>query len=157
MNFKKSFAVDQEKSEEGVWFPYEDASFLVARSRSRKYRQEIERLSRKYKRQIDMGTLSRDKSEEIVTRAMANTILNGWSGSVALSESGEQLPYNRENAFLLLSEFPDFRDLVSLWSQDLENFQTEEKESDMGNSPSSSNGSSDTNETKQVSEGTSTY
>jgi hypothetical protein len=140
LNFKKTFYVNEEKSIDGVWFPYEDAEFLVARSRSRKYRAEIERLSRKYRRQIELGTLSREKNEEIVTRAMANAILNGWKGSVALDDDGTQLPYSRENAFLLLTEFPDFRELVSSWSQDIEAYQTDEKESDIKNLEVSSPG-----------------
>ena len=148
MNMKKAFHVNEDASENGVWFPYEDAEFLVARTKSQKYRNEIERVSRRYRRQIEMGTLSRTKSEEIVSRAMANTILNGWRGRVALDDDGTDLPYSRENAFRLLNEFPDFRELVSNWAADLEAFQSEEKEREMGNLDSSSNGTSNTTEIK---------
>lgn len=151
MNMKKSFHVDEKKSEEGVWFPYEDAEFLIGRSRSQKYRKEIERLSRRYRRQIDLGTLSRETNDEIVTRAMANAILNDWRGHVAIDDDGEDLPYSRENAFLLLKEFPDFRDLVASWAQDIEAFQAEEKDDEEKNSDSSSSGSSNTTRMSKVS------
>ena len=104
-------------ADDGVWVPYRgDVEFLIARGNNPKFRRRISYFYEKNKRVLDgKGEVAEAKSNEIMAAVMAETILLGWKGKVAIR--GEVLPYTKANAEKLLA-VPLFREWVTKMSND---------------------------------------
>lgn len=108
-------------TDDAVYVPYKgDVEFLIARGGNKKFRQKIAHLYKKNQRLLDSGSdAAESKSDEIMIEVMAQTILVGWKGSVAIK--GEVMEYSVENAKKLLA-VPLFREWVSKQADDVASY-----------------------------------
>lgn len=115
-----SILVDKTKSDEGVWVEYsEGAKIKLAKSENPKHIRAQERFTKKrswHKTDIE-------KRQKDLDQALVGTVLLDWKGFEA--EDGTDFPFNKENAFFLLQNSPDFRQFVILEASDMANFQEE--------------------------------
>jgi hypothetical protein len=126
---------DAEKDLRGVWVEYPDhsngadkAEFLIASSTNPHYRRALnaevrKRFHRKWLEDVE----GRDEAE---IQAMAKGLLLGWRGAVYLERAGEITEYSREAAIKAL-RIPAFKTWVEAESNNLENFQAQEKAADV--------------------------
>lgn len=101
-----------ETAAEGVWVDVgEGASLLIARMNNKKYAKKLATLLKPFERQVQMGTLSDDKADELMAEAYAHGILLGWKG---LELDGKPIKYSTAKAKELLLDptLRDFRGLV---------------------------------------------
>lgn len=141
MDIKKEYGTSKELEKEGVWIEVgEDAKIRVCRANNKKYMKEIEKLSRPYKKQIRRGTISGEKFDSIVIEASAKFILVDWEG---IKEDGVTVDYTPEQSLRLLTDFPDFREVVSEIAMDFNNFKEEETKESEGNLETTSSGPSE--------------
>lgn len=127
-----SLAVDKKKEEEGVWSDIgEGAKILVARSGNSKY-QECLRLSiRPHQNRLRRNSLPDDVLENLTINAMSRHILLDWSG--ILDDQNEPITHSIEMAKDLLTDYPEFREIVSSASSDFESYKLEQIEEISGN------------------------
>jgi len=118
MSIFKQFATDATKEVEGVEVSYgfnEDGSeikFFISRmSKSNKaYTKALEKATRPYRRQFELGTMNEKKAEEIFMELFATTILKGWEN--VQTEDGKDIPFDRFKAVDLFKTLPDlYQDL----------------------------------------------
>jgi len=118
----EKLATDPRKEEDGVWKPITgDAQVKVARANNPKYRAALMKYQKKF-----CGLVIDPTSEEFekaVIYAMAEAILVDWEN---LAIKGELIPYSVENAIKILTEYPDFKELVSSYAMDADNFRPDE-------------------------------
>jgi hypothetical protein len=136
------FGTDEKSELEGVWEEVsEGARVLVARVGNDRFTERYKRLGKGLQRQIDRGTLPKDKSQAIFIAILADTILLNWEGLV-----DEKVPieYSKENARLMLKKYPDFRQFVWDIANDAELYRIKERDEDLGNSSEPSSSVSDT-------------
>ena len=122
---------DETLENEGVWQPAgEGCELKIARLGNPESTRLLRRYERKYRRQIDNGTLSPEKDAEITARVYAEAILLDWRG---MKESGVEVPYSTENAFRLLNEYRELREMVADYAKDAEAYRQAELEDAEGN------------------------
>ena len=108
------WGTDAKVEEEGIILDYGDAGHLRVRragGSNKKFQKAIERFSRKYKRQIDLGILREEVAERELVNAYADTIVIG--GEV-VDKDGKKvnLKGNKEAVVRLFKDLPDlFRDV----------------------------------------------
>lgn len=128
----KKFKTDKNLEIEGVWFNIDETCRLcVARFGNDRFKELMSKKARPYKQSIRNDTLPEALYDKLLVDAMAETILLGWEN---LEENGQPVPYSVENAKRLLTEYKDFRDLVSNFSNEAAAFKAEEREADVKNS-----------------------
>ncbi len=138
-DIKKNYGTDKEKEIEGVWEDIsEDARVLVARSENPEYRKRWRRIPRPIRQQITSGSLGDSQTDDILCRLLADTVLLDWED---IAEGGKKVVYSKENAYRLMREYPDFRELVWDLSRDLSRFRAGEIRETAKNSRASSAGS----------------
>jgi len=116
MEIVKQFAVNEERAEQGVWIPIgEDARLKVARANNPNFRRVFRKLITPYTAAIRSNSLPDDVDDQIMIRAIAETILVDWQG---ITENGEPIPYSVEKARKYLQHEP-FRELVMNFARDL--------------------------------------
>lgn len=131
MDIKKAFGTNENLERDGVWIDMGDgASVKVARSGNRENRAVVKRLLAPHKVALRNDKLSDDVIEKVTIEAMADTILIDWKG---ISEDGKAVPYTRDNAIRLLTDYKDFRDQVSAFSTELALFQDRQEEATIKN------------------------
>lgn len=125
MDIKKQFGTNSSKEIEGAWIDLgEGASLKVARLGNKENRALIQKLTTPHRVALRNGKLGEDLVEKITIEAMAATILLDWKG---IELDGKALPYSRDNAIKLLTEYKDFREQVSAFAADIALFQDEEE------------------------------
>ena len=138
MDFKARYKTDKDAESEGVWEDIgEGFRVKVARSNTPHHQRVAENLMRPYRRQIANGSLSNDKMTEITVKAMSEALLLDWEG---LEIDDKPVPYSRETAHKLLTEYKDFREEVAELAQSIELFRSSEIEEAEKNSSSASSG-----------------
>lgn len=96
----------------GVWHDLGDGKIKIARYNNPVYQKAIRRLTTPFANLINAGTdESADKASEITIEAMAEAIVVDWKD---VTDEGTPLEYSKENAVILLTKYPDFREWVSL-------------------------------------------
>ncbi|MDH3377783.1 MAG: hypothetical protein OEQ39_12615 [Gammaproteobacteria bacterium] len=106
-----TFATDLDLEEKGVWVDIGDGGkLLIARLGNPRYQEAVRRLSKPHKTQIRNKTISEDLSDELLLKAMAESILLDWKGLE--DDKGKVIKYSTETAFQLLRDLRDFRNLV---------------------------------------------
>ncbi len=131
MDLKKQ-ALDLDKTENGVWIEIDEkTSVLIARYGSPTFNKRMSELGKPYKYALAHGTLSEKKSNSILNKVIAETILLGWSG---LASSGVDLVYSRETAIEILSdpENEDFKQFILEASKEAANFRQKELTETLG-------------------------
>lgn len=119
-------------TDDAVYVPYSgNVEFLIARADNPKFSKKLSNLYLKNKRIIDAGTDTSDaKSEEILIEAYAESVLLGWKGAVKFK--GEDLPYSKDNAKILLS-VPLFREWVTAQAKDTSAYKVVQEEETVKN------------------------
>lgn len=122
------FRTNPKVEKEGVVLDYGEAgAFRVARAggSNKAYLSAIEKMHRKYRKQIQLGILSEAVSQKILRDIFADTVILGWEG--VTGPDGEPLEFNRANVLRVLEDLPDlFQDIreqaanVALFRESLE-------------------------------------
>lgn len=118
MSLFKQFGTDKEKEVEGVEVSYgfnEDGTeikFLISRmTKSNKaYSKALEKATRPYRRQFELGTMNEQKAEDIFMEVFSTTILKGWEN--VQDADGKPIEFSRFKAVDLFKALPDlYQDL----------------------------------------------
>ena len=118
------FATNEASEDAGVWVPFGDAKFLVARSGNRAYSKKLSADFSKNQMLLEAKDDTADKvSEGIMIGVFAETILLGWEG---VSYKSAPMPYSKENAKILLAH-KDFRRQVGVWADDINLYKSKEE------------------------------
>ena len=140
MDFKKAFGYDEKKADAGVWIDIADGiSIKIAKLGTVKYQEALMRYTRRHQAIIRLNRLDPKMMADITANTLADSILLDWKGVII-----DDIPidYNRDNAYKMLKEYPDFRTLVENNANDASNFQDDaiDLEVDTKNLPITSNG-----------------
>lgn len=111
--------LNTDAAENGAWIEYRGVQLLVARGNNTKFKAAFRRVTKPYQREIDGGTLSEEKSSELLAEALADSVLLGWKGFL---QDGKEIEYSKINAKNLLINDPDCREFISDFANDIENF-----------------------------------
>ncbi len=131
MNIRQQYATNPVLEEEGTWVQIgPGARLLVARLGNNRYRTAFKRLSKPHQAQLDRGALPDEIQEQILVKAMSETILLGWEG---LEENGQPLPYSKDAALRLLGELKDFREDVLTIARQAEGYRLQQLEEETKN------------------------
>jgi len=112
-------------TESGVWTEFSGSKFLITHLSSIRFQRELARLQQPHRRKIDSGTMDPQISKEIVCRAMAKGLLVDWDN---VANNTGVIPYSNDAAFAALMKDAEFREFVSEFATNLENFRQEELE-----------------------------
>lgn len=122
MDIKKSFGTSLALENEGVWIELgEGASIKVARVGNKENKALLKKLIAPHKMAARNDKLADEVWEKITVESMAATILLDWKG---IEDDGKALPYSKENAIRLLTDYKDFREQVASFSSELALFQS---------------------------------
>ncbi len=131
MDIKKNFGTSLIQEEQGAWIDIgEGASIKVARAGNKANRALLKRLVAPHKLALRHDRVPDDVLEKITIETMAETILLDWKG---IEEDGRPLLFSRDNALRLLTDYKDFREQVSSFSNDLATFQADRLEAEVKN------------------------
>lgn len=131
----KNFKMDEKKESKGV--PVQPAptnddgtmpTFFVTRlaASNQKYNKVLDRETKPYKRQIQLGTLSSQTSDLIRMKVFVNSILQGWEN--VQDEKCLHIPFSAENALALFKQLPDLFFELEKQASDASLFRSEEVE-----------------------------
>lgn len=120
------YAVDEAKEVDGVWKDLTaTAKVLVARAGNKKYARLLSSEVEKNQRALDLKTEAAEAlSDRIMIDVLAQTVLLGWEG---IKFKGQDLPYSRDNAKMLLA-VKDFRGVISRLAADFANYRVAQEE-----------------------------
>lgn len=125
-NLDKFFKTNSALEKEGVDFVIDETtSFKVRRFSSQNPRVKAAMAShyKPFARQVELGTLPVEKSNEITIKLFLETCLVSWTGVV--DETGKPLEFNKENALKLFQELPDLFDTLWKHANGFENYKEE--------------------------------
>jgi len=138
MDIKKTFATDKEAEKGGVWFEIGEGGHVkIARLNNPIYRANFRKKIEPYRQAVEMGTMDDDSADKILIQVLAETIVVDWKG---LTDEGENVPFTRDKAIELMTEYPDFRNFIVRNAENMNNFRLSMMEVDMGNLPAPSSG-----------------
>lgn len=128
-NLDKLFKTDRNLELEGVEFAIDDkTSFRVRHfaGNNPRVKAAMAAYYKPYARQIELGTLEQEKSDEITVKLFVDTCLVSWKG---VEIDGQAVECTKENAVALFKSLPMLFD--SLWKHcnDFQNYRE-----DLGNS-----------------------
>lgn len=123
MSLRNQFETNKSKESDGVAIVFGQNSdgtnptFIISRmSRAnQKYTKTLEAVTRPYRRQMDLGTLSNDIAEKLFLEVFVKTILKDWQ-NISLSDvTGNAddegyAPFTIENATKLMTALPELYD-----------------------------------------------
>lgn len=121
--------IDDKKVNEGSVFNYMGVPLTIARANNEKFKKVFRNLTKPYQREIDRGSIKNELAEELLCKALAQTILLGWDAD----KMPGNFPYTVENAESLLMNDPDCREFVMTISKEAENFYASDAEDRLGN------------------------
>lgn len=113
-------SVDKNKVDEGEWFSYEGSRFRIAATENIKFTKTWNRLTKQYK---DLSKVSVERSLEITVESLVSGVLLDWED--VIDTNGNEVPFSKDNATLLLTNDSVFRKWVTDMSSDLDNFRKE--------------------------------
>lgn len=125
-NLDKDFKTNEAFEKEGINMDMNDkVSFKVRRFNASNPRVKAAMATyyKPYARMIEMNTLPQEKSDEITIRLFVDVCLVSWTGLE--DGNGAEIPFTKENAFLVLKSLPDV--FATLWknANDFTNFKEE--------------------------------
>jgi hypothetical protein len=117
MDLKKT-KTDPKKELEGVWIHFDqDAEMKIARLRNPAALAAFQEKTR-----FVRGKLTAEKEAAVMTEILADFVLLDWKN---ITEGGVAVPYTKDNARRILTEFPAVRDFILEEAQRVENFLAE--------------------------------
>lgn len=127
-DLKKLYGTDKEKENNGVWQDFGDGiKMRIARVGNENYKKLFQRLSKPHRKAIRGGRLSEEVAEKLMIKCLAETVLLDWEN---VEVDGELLPYSKDNAFRVLTDFRDVKESVEDYANDMEIFLQEQREED---------------------------
>ncbi|MGQ4879819.1 hypothetical protein ACOJCM_14735 [Billgrantia sp. LNSP4103-1] len=108
----------------GTWEEFQSGRFRIALAGNVAYRQALEDMAKKYRRQYG-DELTQAQQDEITAEAMAIGMLTGWEGVTATDQdcNSVELEYSVENAKALLLEHPELVAFVMRKGGEMERFE----------------------------------
>ncbi len=128
-NLDKFFKANSQLEKDGVDFAIDDVtSFRVRRfsQQNAGFKAAMALHYKPYARQIEMGTLSPEKNQEIQIKVFIDTCLVSWQG---VEIDGKVVEFSKENATKLFKGLPDLFDTLWKYANTFESFKE-----DLGNS-----------------------
>lgn len=125
-SLNKLFGTDKTAEIEGIWVDYPNGvSMKIARmgGANTEYSRYLTNQLKPYKFQIDRGTLSEDKSREILLEVFARYVLKDWKG--VTDEKGQPIEYSVEAAKKVLAEYPELLNELQTLASDYRRFARE--------------------------------
>jgi len=118
-------ATDPKAEVNGVWRDIGNGTkLLVARANNRRYSKLLSKLFEEHKEALDKEDDAADAlSDSIMVQVFAETVLVGWE---KLGYKGAELPYNLDNAKMVLSH-ADFRVKVGRLSSEIDSYLIKEE------------------------------
>lgn len=129
-NLDRLFKTNASLERDGVDFAIDDkTSFRVRRFNSQNPRVKAAMAAyyKPYARQVELGTLPPEKSDEITMKLFIDVCLASWEG--VLDEDGNPIELTKENALALFKSLPDLFDTLWKHANNFENYKE-----DLGNS-----------------------
>lgn len=120
--------VNKDHEQNGTWTEYRGVDLLIARSNNTLFAKTMRQLSKPFAKQLKKGDLAPETVNSILAKATAVGILKDWRN---FKIGGEDVPYSTENATNLLINDPDLMDFVSDFSSELDNYLTEQDDSEV--------------------------
>lgn len=110
---------DRDLAETGVWVDYEDASFLICSTDSKRYRRAVTRIAKKR----NPASLRKDPEamHEVTVESLAEGILIDWKN---VKDGETNMPATLENKIRVCG-IESIRTFLATEAQDLNNFQRE--------------------------------
>lgn len=141
MSLYKQYATDSTAEIEGVEIKMYDAenedgtipTFVVSRmgKANKAYSKAMEAATRPHRRQIELGTLSNEKAEEMFMDVFASTVVKGWSN--VYDRFGDLLPYSTQAARKLFTELPELYERLQEEARNVANFRESAREEEAKN------------------------
>jgi len=129
------FSTDADVESKGLVIDYGDGIRLrIARAggSNKAYLRAVEKLSRKYRQQIQLDIISGDESAELFREIYAETIVLGWEG--VTDREGKAVPFSRDACIKLFEDLPDLFDDVFRQARRMDLFRSFTNEADAKNS-----------------------
>lgn len=121
--------IDDSKANEGVLVNYLGVPLKIARANNEGFKKVFRQLTKPYQKDIERNTLDNSVAEDLLCKALAQTVLVGWDAT----KFPGGYEYSVENAEQLLKNDPDCRAFVTEVSQDAENFYVADRDEFRGN------------------------
>jgi hypothetical protein len=121
-NLDQFFKLDDQASKDGKWVPIsEGVEFLVKpfKKSNPQIKKALEIHYKPYARQIEMGSLSDEKAQEIEIKIFVNSCIVDWKG---IEIDGVVQPYNSDLAITLLESLPELFDTLMRYAEDSNNY-----------------------------------
>lgn len=129
-NLDALFKTDTNLETDGVWFSIsDDTKFLVRRfggSNGERLKKAMAKHYKPYARQVENGTISTEKDQEISIKVFIETCMVDWKG---VEIDGEEAPFNSSTALELFTKLPElfktlwnYSQAVDSYREDLGNF-----------------------------------
>lgn len=112
-------------AESGAWANYEGSEILIAHLTSIRFQRELARLQQPYRKKIESGMMDPKVSKDLICQAMAKGLILDWRGVV---NSAGEIEYSPEAAYKALTNNAEFREFVSEFATNLENYRDAELE-----------------------------
>lgn len=130
-----TLATDKTLEKEGVWCKMgnKGCELLIARLGNPLYKKWIRQQGRAQKLALSLGGTDLEEANLLVIEAVSHTVLLDWK---KLYLNKKLFPYSHENALKMMTEYPDFYDLVIGLAQDREQFRGEKDAAESKNSSS---------------------
>lgn len=109
-------------------------TFMISRmgGSNKAYSKALERGTKPFRRQNQMGMLSEDVLRPIVRKAFCETVLKGWRN--VLDENDNPISYSSQAALKLMEDLPDVYEILQQEAMDISNFRDKAVETEAGNS-----------------------
>lgn len=114
---------DTTKENEGAWTEYMGVQLKIARAQNPNFVAAIKKHTGLSK---DKKDIDEEKLEEAMYLSMSEAVLMDWDNFVI---DGKEVKYSQENAYELLKGDRDCREFVSSFSQEMQNFLDESRNS----------------------------
>jgi hypothetical protein len=125
-NLDKLFKTSQTHEDGGVWFQVSpEVQFLVKRFggfNAPKVKSALAKYFKPYAKQIELGTLSQDKEQEIMFKVFVESCVTDWQG---IEIDGQLKPFNTEDCLKLFTQLPDMAQLIIQYASDFNNYREE--------------------------------
>lgn len=144
------FKSDLDKERLGVWITFaEGIRFRVARMGNAQYVAASRELLKPHRDRIRRGVMDEEEIERLSLSAIAEHILTGWENID--DDAGNAVPYSPAKAAEILGDpqYRDVYDFVLSTARRSELYRIQDREIDLGNSQTASDGSSSGGSTSQ--------
>ena len=142
MSLYKKFKTNTDIESQGVEIALQGAenpdgtvpTFLISRmgGSNKAYTKALERGTKPFRRQNQMGMLPEETLRPIVRKAFCETVLKGWRN--VLDENDQPISYSEQNALKLMTDLPDVYEILQQEAMDLSNFRDKAIEAEAKNS-----------------------